>query len=255
LVGTWQVSIVAGQARSVHGLDLHGEIPQSVIEHSALVHLVMLLLLGVPLTAAISAGYYHLVKGCVEGALFSWGRLGLGVRLWFVRFFAFSILVGLPPLAVATAFSVVPRGREITPIVWRLMELGPFVWNWVMLVALVSLGLTLVAVVADDRRLASAVGASIRTVAADIGITMILVLSLYVLLGLLTFPLNLLGTLIWGRYSTFAMMNSAALSLGTAVIGAIIGTWFLLVQFLWYRDASAAFRQSTEQVSSDLHYP
>ena len=204
-----------------------------------------LALLSWPLAAVIRSGYYPLAGGCAWGDGFSWQRFGAGARRFFLRFLAFGGLVTAVVALTGAPF-----------LLWPSVALHPIwskviVWGQAVIVnaAFVILGLTLVSVVADDRRLFAGMGASARTVIGDVGVTIAALAALFALGGCLVYPLHLLRVLIVDVYSIVAFAESTALSLGIGMIEAFVGTWFLLVSFLWYRDVNAQWAEQSFDTS------
>jgi hypothetical protein len=203
---------------------------------SGFVGLVLLLLLS----AALTAGYYAVIRGVIEAGAVQWGRFWPGVRHYAARLLLYYLLltaVSAPStmLSFWEGYRAATGGRVSAAYLLASLLVDPLL---VLSLALMPMG-----VVMADLPFLRAVGRSVVTIWGRVGTTAVLVLGTMVVSAAVTLPYWVASDAVKAsRYGHSATGGLIALPLDAIYKAAIAATsvWALLALFLWYREAYPA---------------
>ncbi len=196
------------------------------------------LLISIPVMSATTGGIYALARTASRKEPLSSALFWTGIRAYFCRFYAFNtVLLGA---MVASPIVIFAQGFTLTSTMYR-------VWAWVVDSAILLIALIPVAIVVDNHRIWPALRISVKYVIRTIGIAAVLFFMLTIIRGV---PILVVGLFpLWRTVGLSALALPRELALG--VFGVLVGTWFLLVTFLWYRDVAALFYQTSTEAAFD----
>jgi len=197
--------------------------------------LILQLLVAIPFASALYGGLYGTADAAISAGVPSLARFWASMPAVFFRFYAFASLLLVAWLAAWTAADlVVLASRSEAFHLWLLAERG---WGILVWVVVGLIGLTRVAVATDDLRFVAALRASVRTVIRSWGVAIVLVVGLLIADAITIVALSLLPAHVGLAEAMGGGVSPTRI--GRGIFDAVFGTWFLLVSFLWYRDASA----------------
>lgn len=198
-------------------------------------------LLVLPFSALILSGFYGVLDGAISGRGSEWSVFWRCAKRLYARFLLYSILV----YAIFSSIDGLLRLLAWhPPIVYWAIVLIHSLYLWVTPVLAVPIALALVAVVADQAPLLLGVRRGIVTLGRGWLTAIMFLTALFVAC---TYVAVLQGLMRTQVYAWSPDPTSATWMLGTAVstavyqgLLAVLGTWVLTAQFVWYREASGS---------------
>jgi hypothetical protein len=196
----------------------------------------LLLLLSLPLEAIVLAGYYGVLWRAVTEEVVPWPSFWIYARRYALRFYLFGVLLSAVTAGPVTILVRLPAEFAI----YRALSFA----GWV---ATFALALTLVAVVADDAPLRRALRSGAAVLLRDLPValsllaTWLVALALTALLSWLAGP-ALVAVLAPADPATLQLCMVPLEAVRNALL-ALVGTWLLIVSFLWYSDRRPAPRE------------
>jgi hypothetical protein len=197
---------------------------------------VWLLLISLPLEAIVLAGYYGVLWRAVTEEAVPWPSFWIYARRYGLRFYLFGVLISAATAGPVTILVRLPAAFAI----YRALSFA----GWV---AAFALALTLVAVAADGvplrRALRSGAGVLLRDLPVALLLlgTWIVALALTALLSWLAGP-ALVAVLPPADVARLQLYMIPLEAVRNALL-ALVGTWLLIVSFLWYGDRRPAPRE------------
>ncbi len=192
-------------------------------------------LLALPLAAFSLAGYYGVVGKTVAEDVVFWPGFWRYARRYVLRFSLFGVLL-------------IVIGGEWMPLIPLGARGGVYrAFTYIVPVITLAFGLTLVALVADDVALRKALKSGAMVVLRDLPIALCLLAAWVVVLGF-TFLLGYLARItVEAPLLSLDLVKQQLYTIPevaiTEALLAAVGTWFLIVTFLWYRDRKAVEMQ------------
>ena len=220
---------VFGFSHPVAGLSLQGTLRTVVSDYALdapygvmlVVTWLATLLVALPLAALVLAGYYGIVGLAVTEGVAPWPRFWTYLRRYFLRFLLFAALLAL-------------FVNALLPIAPRVFGSDRVLWTWACLTLIVEFvtALTLVAIVVDDAGLLAALRSGVRVVVRDLPVALLFLAGWVVALALFAVLRHWAGVTVAGSLHLYSTLQVAIMN----ALLAAVGTWFLIISFVWYRD-------------------